>query len=127
MILFINKIIAYRYVRFLLVGFVNTIFGYSIYVFFVFIGFHYVLAILFATILGVVFNFQTIGRLVFKDINFYLFFRFTVLYVVSYFINIILMYYLRSTGFNNYLAGALLIVPMSLLVYFLNKKYVFEK
>ena len=54
-------------INFLIVGFLNTLFGYSLYAFFIYLGLNYVLAILFSTILGIVFNFKTIGKFVFQN------------------------------------------------------------
>ena len=45
----------------------NTLFGYSIFSILVFFKIHYSLALLIATILGVIFNFKTVGIIVFKD------------------------------------------------------------
>jgi putative flippase GtrA len=63
-----NKLVGnvkkHRFVRFLLVGVLNTIFGYFLYGTLILIGLDYKLAVLLATILGVLFNFQTTGRLV---------------------------------------------------------------
>ena len=44
-------------IKFLVVGAVNTVFGYSCYAGLLFIGLHYSLAALFGTLLGVVFNY----------------------------------------------------------------------
>lgn len=55
-----------RFARFLLVGAVNTCFGYLIYASAVFIGFRPSVALLIATVLGVGFNFMSFGKVVFK-------------------------------------------------------------
>jgi len=122
-----KKVLSYRYIRFLLIGLVNTVFGYGLYAFFIFIGLHYSLAVFFGTILGILFNFQTIGRFVFKKIAKSLFLRFVSVYVFSYCLNIILIYLFKKIGFNDYSAGAILILPVSFIVYLLNSKYVFQK
>ncbi len=127
MIALINKILSYRYIRFLVVGFVNTVFGYSLYAFLIFIGLHYSLAVFFSTILGILFNFQTIGRLVFRQTGKFIFFRFVAVYAFGYFLNVILIYFLKKIGPNDYLAQALLVLPMASLIYFLNSRYVFKK
>jgi putative flippase GtrA len=44
-------------IKFLVVGAVNTVFGYSCYAGLLFIGLHYSLAALFGTLLGIVFNY----------------------------------------------------------------------
>lgn len=50
---------------FLLVGVMNAAFGYGCFAAFLYLGLHYSLALLLATILGVLFNFKSIGALVF--------------------------------------------------------------
>ena len=62
---FIKQIWSIRLVRFLVIGAVNTAFSYVIYALLVLIGLHYSLATLISTILGIIFNFFTTGRIVF--------------------------------------------------------------
>lgn len=127
MINLIKKILSYRYVRFLLVGFVNTVVGYGLYAFFIFIGLHYSLAAFFGTVLGILFNFQTIGRLVFgRSDSKFVFFRFVAVYAIGYFLNVGLIYVLKRAGLNDYLAGAVLVLPVATLVYLLNGRFVFK-
>ena len=54
-------------VNFIIVGIFNTLFGYAAYALFIFFGFNYIVAVLLATILGILFNFKTIGKFVFKS------------------------------------------------------------
>ena len=61
----VNLIKKRKFVRFLLVGVLNTLFGYFSFATLIIIGLDYKLAALLATIIGVLFNFQTTGRLVF--------------------------------------------------------------
>ena len=58
---------AHKFIKFLFVGGVNTVFGYSIFALFLFLGMHYAVATLFATILGILFNFKTTGVIVFNN------------------------------------------------------------
>lgn len=111
-----------------MVGFINTVFGYSIYAFFIFIGLHYSLAAFLSTVLGVLFNSQTVGRLVFYSrIGKIIFLKFVSVYALGYFLNVTLIYFLKKIGFNDYLAGAVLVLPLATLIYFINSKYVFKK
>src|SRR5471030_2606365 len=91
----ISNALNYKFIRFILVGILNTVFGYSAFALFVFLGLHYTAAVFFATILGILFNFKTFGKLVFKnpytDFNYNLIFKFFMGYVILYFINIILI------------------------------------
>lgn len=56
-----------QFVRFLLVGALNTAFGYGIYGVLLWLGLGLPLSLLGATILGILFNFVSTGRLVFRD------------------------------------------------------------
>ena len=55
-----------QFFRFLFTGFLNTIFGYSVFSFLIFFSLNYQLAIVIATILGILFNYQSLKRLVFN-------------------------------------------------------------
>ena len=65
-----------EFTKFIFVGVLNTIVGYSFYALFIYLGFDYKVSVFLATVLGVLFNFQTIGRLVFNRYNNRLLFKF---------------------------------------------------
>lgn len=77
-----------KFIRYVFVGVLNTIFGYSIYCIMVFIGFSYVSATLISQILGILFNFISTGNLVFENSDNHLIFKFILAYVITYIINI---------------------------------------
>jgi len=109
-----------------LVGGVNTLVGYGFFAFFLFSGFHYTASVLFATIIGVLFNFFTIGRIVFINSKNSLVFRFLSVYAIVYLLNIIGLRISELFNFNLYLSGAALVFPLALVSYTLNKKFVFK-
>jgi putative flippase GtrA len=113
--------------KYLLVGGLNTIFGYCVFAIFIFLGFHYSLAVLVSTILGVLFNFQSYGRLVFKNHSLSLLSRFIFVYTIIYFANIILILFFEKLVFNLYYSGALSIPFIAYLGFNLNKRYVWKK
>lgn len=113
--------------KFILVGVLNTIVGYSLYALFIFFGFDYVYALGLATVLGVAFNFQTIGRLVFKHNNKKLIFKFVLVYIVVFCVNLMLIKFLVWLGLNEYIGGAIAIIPASALSFILNKYFVFKR
>ena len=119
--------LKHDFIRFILVGILNTIFGYSIYALFVFIGFNFVVASFFATILGILFNFQTIGRLVFQAHNNRLIFRFFAIYGIVFLLGVIFIWLLKLIGFNNYTAGLIALFPNAIISYLLNKFYVYRR
>jgi putative flippase GtrA len=112
---------------FLLVGALNTIFGYSVYAIFLFIGLHYASAAFLATCIGVLFNFKTTGRIVFQNTKNVLLFKFIFVYMLIYLINIVFLSMLLSMGINAYIGGAITILPMALLGFFLNQRFVFTQ
>lgn len=114
-------------IKFFFVGVVNTVVGYSLYALFIFLGFDYVYALGIATILGVLFNFQTIGKLVFKHNNKNLIFKFVLVYIVVFCVNLMLIKFLVWFGLNEYIGGAIAIIPASALSFILNKYFVFKR
>ncbi|CAM3609943.1 GtrA family protein [Arcobacter aquimarinus] len=114
-------------INFILVGIINTIFGYSIYALFIFFGFSYIVAVLFATILGILFNFKTISRYVFKSNAKNLIFKFIVVYFVLFITNILLIKFFKLFNIDEYFAGFLAIIPVAILSFLLNKFFVYKK
>ena len=112
--------------RFLAVGVLNTAVGYGLFALFIFLGLHYVLASLFATVLGVLFNFHSIGKLVFGQYDYRLIFRFFAVYGVTYLLSISFLAIFDFFGIDMYLAGALLLAPMAVISFLLNKYHVFR-
>lgn len=112
--------------RFLAVGLLNTLFGYGVYAFLLFLGANYAWALFFSTVLGVLFNFKSTGFLVFGSVDNRLIFRFILVYLVLYILNAILIKSLHVAGIDFYLSGALLILPMAILAFFMNKCFVFK-
>jgi len=115
-----------RFYKFLCVGLLNTVFGYSIYLLLLFLGLHYAVAMFFATVLGVLFNFKTIGRLVFKSSKNALIFRFVVIYTVIYLLNTGIVKTTMFFGCNASLSGAVALVIAAPIAFFLNKIFVFR-
>ena len=115
-----------KFCKYLIVGGVNTAFGYSVFAIFIFFGFHYSLAVLIATILGVLFNFQSYGRLVFKNHSWYFLGRFIAVYILIYFVNLILLLIFDLFVSNLYISGLMVIPFIAYLGYFLNKRYVWK-
>jgi len=111
--------------KFLLVGMINTIVYYALYSFFIYLGINYKLAVLFATLLGILFSFKTFSIYVFQEMGYKVFVKFILVYTILYFVNIYLISILE--GNNIYLAGIIAIVPVSMLTFILNKWYVFNR
>jgi putative flippase GtrA len=101
------------FVKFLLVGVLNTAFGYGLFALLIWLGLPYPYAMGIGTIMGVLFNFQTTSRLVFTGAHWRLLARFVSVYGFIYCINLGGVALLLSWGLNVYLAGALLLLPMA--------------
>lgn len=114
-------------VLFIIVGVLNTIVGYLLYAFFLLCGLNYSLALGIATVLGVLFNFKTIGSLVFKNSNNLLIFKFIAVYVITFSANLFLIGFLIARGLSAFVAGALIIVPLAAVSFLLNKYLVFKR
>ena len=113
---------------FLLVGILNTIFGYGLFALFIYLGLYYPLAVLLSTILGVLFNFKTIGGLVFGSNDNKLIFKFILVYVITYLLNIFFLWLFKRLGFENmYINGFVLLIPLAAVSFLLNKFFVFRR
>ena len=116
-----------RFIRYLFVGFINTVFGYSLFALLIYLHLHYSLASLLATIVGVLFNFKTIGRIVFKSSNDTLIKKFIGVYAFTYLLNIGGLKVLSLYHINMYYAGLMLLVLITPVSFMLNKNFVFKK
>jgi putative flippase GtrA len=114
-------------IKFIVVGLINTLVGYSLYALFIYFGLSYVYALGIATILGVLFNFQTIGRLVFESSNNALLIKFIGVYIIVFGANLVLINGMIRLGLNAYSAGAVALIPSAALSFLLNKYFVFNR
>lgn len=115
-----------RFVRFLLVGTLNAGFGYGWFWLLIYVGMNHRLALLFSTVIGILFNFQTTGRIVFQSNNHLHILRFILVYFVVYGVNVIGLDVLMRLGLSAYWAAAAFVLPCALLAFLLQKKYVFR-
>ena len=116
-----------QFLRFLFVGGLNTFFGYGCYAFFIFLKLSYPVAMLFATCCGVLFNFMTTGTVVFQRTRLVLLPRFILNYAGIYGISVFLLWGIHFFLSNDYLAGLIIILPMAMISFILNKYLVFRE
>ena len=116
-------------IKFLVVGAVNTVFGYSCYAGLLFIGLHYSLAALFGMLLGIAFNYLSTSKYVFNTTpaNISRVIRFVLVYSLQYLLNVLCLWFLEQSGFNPYISGLLLILPMAVVSYLLLNYFVYNK
>ena len=115
-------------IKFLVVGAVNTVFGYSCYAGLLFIGLHYSLAALFGMLLGIAFNYLSTSKYVFNTTpaNISRVIRFVLVYSLQYLLNVLCLWFLEQSGFNPYISGLLLIIPMAVVSYLLLNYFVYN-
>lgn len=118
-----------KFLKFILVGVLNTIFGYAVYAVLLFIDLRYSVALLIATVVGVVFNYFSFGRFAFNGYGGRkIFLKFIIAYAIIYSINVsllkLLIDYLKA---NNYLAQLICIPVGVLLSWILTSHWVYKK
>ncbi len=123
----IRKIFQISYIKFLFVAGINTAFGYLIYALIVFFLKNAYLSVFIATIIAVLFNFKTYGTLVFKSKDNSKIVRFFGVYLCTMSVQMGLLKGLAVVGIPNpYIAGAMILLPVSLLSFFLMRTFVFN-
>lgn len=119
--------IPQQLIRFVFIGCLNALFAYSVYCLCIFIGLHYVLAVLASTVLGTCFSFKTMGRFVFNNTDNKLIFKFFAVYILCYFLNIGILRLLTGCGLQNlYIAGFISSALVAMASFCLNKWVVFR-
>jgi len=117
-----------KFIRFILVGILNTGFGVGMYCLLVFLSVPYWWATLISTILGVLFNFKTIGILVFENRDNSLIFRFILCYTLAYILNIGILYvFIEHIGLNGYWGGILATPFVATFSFLFQKMFVYRK
>jgi len=122
----VRRMLNSQLLRFMLVGGLNTVVGYALFAVFVWIGLPYPAAIGLATVLGVTFNFQSTGRLVFGGARLSQLGRFVAVYGFVYLLNVGSVALLLRAGLNVYVANAVVLVPLALLAFVLQRRFVFS-
>jgi putative flippase GtrA len=116
-----------QFVRFLVVGVLNTAVGYGTFVLLVLLKLRPGLSLFMATVLGVLFNYLTTGRLVFAARGLGRLPFFAAVYGLTFVLNLWSLRSLLSAGFSPILAQAILLPLMVILNFVLNKILVFRK
>ena len=116
-----------QFIKFIIVGVLNTIVGYGIYWAMLQLDFNFTIAALVSTLIGIIFNFFTMGRLVFNSENNVLFYKFVFVVIFLYLISIAGISFIHNFDISYEIAGAIIIIPRAILSYILNKNVVFKK
>lgn len=107
---------------FLIIGVINTIFGYSVFAIFLFLHVPDYMAVILSTALGLLFNFKTTGIFVFKNKNNKLLLKFVMNAGVICIMTIVLIKMLNLFIFNSYISGAIATSIMPFFSYYLSKR-----
>lgn len=116
-----------RFIRFLIAGGVNTLFGFAVYSAAISTGTAVWLSLLAGTLAGTVFNFFTTGGYVFRELSLTSFYRFIICYLLVYVINLVLIDLLSKWVGNKIVCQLILTLPMAIFSYLLMARYVFFK
>ncbi|MBR0655826.1 GtrA family protein [Plastoroseomonas arctica] len=116
-----------RVLRFLATGGLNTAFGYGCYAAFVATGVALWVAVAGATVLAMLFNFRSYGRLVFGDARWSLLPRFVLFYAALGAVNFALLRALGAAGVGPLLAQALLLPVLAAIGYLGMQRFVFRR
>jgi putative flippase GtrA len=123
----LQRVLRIRFIRFLAVGVMNTIFGYGVFALVFLASKSPTFAIVVATAIGVLFNFMTTGRLVFGNRLAATIVPFVIGYGVTTGLNIVLMNVALRLGIGALLAQALSLPILVITSYLINAKIVFAR
>jgi len=111
--------------RYLAVGALNSAWGYALFSAFIFFKAHYSIALFLATLLGILFNFFTYGKLVFSSVTRHNFIKFIAGYGLVYVLNLGLLASLKPF-LSAYVAQALCMPIAIITTYGINKYWVYK-
>lgn len=120
------KLLNMQFIRFVVVGTLNTGFSYGVYALLLYLGLEYKLANLGSLSASIVLGFKAHGKFVFNNADNKLFLRFFIGWLVIYGFNIFIIGQLLKLGFNAYESGAMALPPVVLCSYLLQKLIVFK-
>jgi putative flippase GtrA len=120
------RIKQHRFLKFLVVGGINTLFGFITYSALAFSDLSTFIVLLISTFVGISFNIFTTGGLVFRDLSFHRIPRFIIIAIVIFLSNLELIKCLSPLYVGRIEAMAIIIVPMTILNYFLLVWFVYK-
>lgn len=123
----LDRLLEPAFIRYLMVGLLNTAFGYGMFYLLLLVGLPPEIALFCATALGVLFNFMTASRLVFRERGWRFLLPFVGVYLLVYLLNAGLLRLLISAGFSAAVAQGLLFAPFVLVTYVLLKRLVYTR
>jgi putative flippase GtrA len=113
-------------IRFGISGVLNTLFGYGLFLLLLKCGMSAGAALIIVPLAAIVFNFQTSKRLVFQSVDRGLLLRFALVYLALLAINYALFIALRWGGLADWAAQGVLVLPVALLSFIVQRTVVFR-
>lgn len=114
-----------RFLRFLIAGGINTLFGFLVFSLAVFAGLPTWLALIVSTVAGTLFNFFTTGAYVFRDLTCRRLPRFVLCYAMVYVVNLEALGAVQPAIGSKIAAQAALALPIAFLAYWLLARFAF--
>lgn len=114
-----------KFIRFIIAGGMNTLFGLSAYSLLIVLHFKLWSALLLATAMAIFFNFFTVSVYTFRDLSVDRFPRYFLGYGITYTLNLMSLQKMESWVGDPILAQAILALPVSLVSYVLISRLVF--
>lgn len=115
-----------QFFSFFIIGIINTIFGLSVFNILILLSFSISLSILISTIVGVLFNYQTMKRLVFNQ-NGNSFLKFVSSYIFIYIIYNLFFILSTHFKFNIHISSVIIFTILPFFNYFILRKFVFNE
>lgn len=116
----------YEIIRFLFIGILNTIVGYFVFSIIYLVSNSEIISLFLAYIFGILFNFKTYSKYVFRSSDKQIFINFIMVYVGVFLANsLLLKLFINTLMINAYLSQIMSIIIVTPILYLLQKKYVF--
>jgi len=123
-------LLSRQFLSYAALGILNNGFCYLLFLMFLALGLHYAAAAFCSTVTGLLVNFQVTGRIVFGNVfgnkDKSLIFRFFAVYGLIYVLNVLLLKVLSDFHIDVRIGALLLLPPLAVLPFLLNKFFVFN-
>ena len=123
----IRSLLANRFLRFLVIGGINTVFGYAVFAVFILLKVPYPIAAFLSTVMSILFNFKSYGTFVFRSHDNTRIIRFFLVYGICYAVGLIPLAWAKAHGISLLVAAAVAVIPIAGLSFVLNRNFVFER
>lgn len=122
----LSALYKHRFSKFILIGIINTVFGYSVFSLIYLNSLSYNLALFLSTAIGIIFNFFTTGRIVFSNRSWRALPPFFFSYCVALALNFVVLNSLVYAGMTPLLAQAAALPVIVVTSYMINARFVFR-